>query len=67
MCEGYLSCRPYMEFIVRSIIPMLESGLPCFKENTIKNLRQRFVPTKSERKQHYTLEIDQEIDGKFLH
>lgn len=47
--KGYLSCRPYMEFIVRSIIPMLESGLPCFKENTIKNLRQRFVPTKSEK------------------
>ena len=47
--KGYLSCRPYMELIVRTVTPMLESGLPCFKENTIKNLRQRFVPSKSEK------------------
>lgn len=47
--KGYLSCRPYMELIVRTVTPMLESGLPCFKENTIKNLRQRFVPNKSEK------------------
>ena len=38
-----------MELIVRTVTPMLESGLPCFKENTIKNLRQRFVPSKSEK------------------
>lgn len=47
--KGYLACRPYMETIVRCVTPMLESGLPCFKETTIKKLRARFVPGKSER------------------
>ncbi|KAI3405942.2 hypothetical protein KGF56_001161 [Candida oxycetoniae] len=47
--KGYLACRPYMEVIVRTVTPMLESGLPCFKDSTIKNLRSRFVPNKSEK------------------
>ncbi|KAG7664604.1 STT4 [[Candida] subhashii] len=47
--KGYLACRPHMETIVRTVTPMLESGLPCFKDTTIKNLRSRFVPGKSER------------------
>lgn len=47
--KGFLACRPYMELIVRCINPMLESGLPCFKDTTIKKLRKRFVPTKSEK------------------
>lgn len=47
--KGYLACRPYMETIVRCVNPMLESGLPCFKEATIRKLRARFVPAKSDR------------------
>ncbi|RLV90181.1 Phosphatidylinositol 4-kinase STT4 [Spathaspora sp. JA1] len=47
--KGFLSCRSYMETIVRTVTPMLESGLPCFKDTTIKNLRSRFVPGKSEK------------------
>lgn len=47
--KGFLACRPYMETIVRCVTPMMESGLPCFKENTIKKLRQRFVPNKTEK------------------
>ncbi|CAK9681436.1 unnamed protein product [Candida parapsilosis] len=47
--KGYLACRPYMELIVRTVVPMLESGLPCFKDTTIKNLRSRFVPGKSDK------------------
>ncbi|CUM64455.1 uncharacterized protein PRCAT00002059001 [Priceomyces carsonii] len=47
--KGYLACRPYMETIVRCVTPMLESGLPCFKESTIKKLRSRFVPSKSDK------------------
>ena len=47
--KGYLACRPYMELIVRTVVPMLESGLPCFKDTTIKNLRLRFVPGKSDK------------------
>lgn len=48
--KGYLACRPYMETIVRCVNPMLESGLPCFKETTIKKLRKRFSPGKTEKK-----------------
>ncbi|KAK6202990.1 phosphatidylinositol-4 kinase [Scheffersomyces amazonensis] len=47
--KGYLACRPYMETIVRCVNPMLDSGLPCFKDSTIKKLRQRFVPSKSDK------------------
>lgn len=47
--KGYLACRPYMETIVRCVNPMLDSGLPCFKGSTIKKLRKRFVPNKSDR------------------
>lgn len=47
--KGFLACRPYMETIVRCVNPMLESGLPCFKDTTIKKLRSRFVPNKSEK------------------
>lgn len=47
--KGYLACRPHMETIVRCINPMLDSGLPCFKDTTIKKLRKRFVPNKSDK------------------
>ena len=47
--KGYLACRPYMETIVRCVNPMLESGLPCFKDTTIKKLRARFTPSKLEK------------------
>lgn len=47
--KGFLACRPYMEEIIRVVVPMLESGLPCFKESTIRKLRARFVPHKSDR------------------
>lgn len=47
--KAYLACRPHMETIVRCVTPMLDSGLPCFKETTIKKLRKRFVPGKSDR------------------
>ena len=48
--KGYLACRPYAEEIIRCVLPMLDSGLPCFKGmTTIRNLRDRFVLDKSER------------------
>jgi phosphatidylinositol 4-kinase A len=48
--KGFLACRPYAEDIIRCVILMLDSGLPCFKGmTTIKNLRDRFVLDKNER------------------
>lgn len=45
----FLACRLHMDTIVDMVYPMLESGLPCFKPNTIKHLKQRFVPQKNEK------------------
>ncbi|PRT56209.1 Phosphatidylinositol 4-kinase STT4 [Wickerhamiella sorbophila] len=47
--KAFLSCRVYAEDICRMVAPMLESGLPCFKGDTIRKLRNRFVLNKSER------------------
>lgn len=48
--KAYLACRPHAETIIQAVVPMLDSGLPCFKGDvTIKKLRARFVLDKSER------------------
>ncbi|KAK9458641.1 uncharacterized protein V1516DRAFT_682228 [Lipomyces oligophaga] len=48
--KAYLACRPYAEDIIRCVVPMLESGLPCFKgETTIRKLRERFTLEKSDK------------------
>lgn len=47
--KAFLASRPYAEVIIQAVLPMLDSGLPCFKgESTIKKLRARFVLEKSE-------------------
>lgn len=47
--KGYLAARSQMDFIIEGIVPMLDSGLPCFKgSKTIKNLRARFQPEKTD-------------------
>lgn len=47
--KAFLACRPHAETIIQAVVPMLDSGLPCFKgETTIKKLRARFVLDKSE-------------------
>lgn len=45
----FLACRLHMDSIIGMVIPMLESGLPCFKAATIKHLTQRFVPNKNDK------------------
>jgi phosphatidylinositol 4-kinase A len=48
--KGFLASRSYSDEIIRCVILMLDSGLPCFKGmTTIKNLRDRFVLDKNER------------------
>lgn len=47
--KGYLACRPYAELIMQLVTLMLQSGLPCFKGETIKRMRTRFQADKSDR------------------
>ncbi|KAI9841455.1 MAG: phosphatidylinositol-4- kinase [Sclerophora amabilis] len=47
--KAFLACRPYTEKLVHLVILMLDSGLPCFKPETVQHFRERFVLEKSER------------------
>lgn len=47
--KGFLSVRPFYHLIVGNVTPMLGSGLPCFKEKTIKNLTNRFFLEKDDK------------------
>lgn len=47
--KAFLAARPYADKLASLVTPMLESGLPCFKPETIKHFRERFVLDKNER------------------
>jgi phosphatidylinositol 4-kinase len=47
--KAYLASRPYAELIMQLVRPMLESGLPCFRGETIKRMQTRFQLDKSDR------------------
>jgi len=47
--KGYLACRPHMESIISLAALMMDTGLSCFKDETPKNMRNRFSPEKSDR------------------
>jgi phosphatidylinositol 4-kinase len=50
MCiKAFLASRPYCEHLAHMVITMLDSGLPCFKPQTMQNFRNRFALDKSER------------------
>ena len=47
--KSFLASRQYAEKLCHMVVVMLDSGLPCFKPETIKHFRERFVQEKSER------------------
>jgi phosphatidylinositol 4-kinase len=47
--KAFIASRPYTEKLCHMVVPMLDSGLPCFKPQTITHFRERFVLEKSER------------------
>jgi phosphatidylinositol 4-kinase len=47
--KAFLASRPHANKFIQIVTMMLDSGLPCFKPDTIKNFRDRFVLEKSER------------------
>lgn len=46
--KAFLASRPHTEQLVDIVRPMLGSGLPCFKPETMDHFRDRFVLDKSE-------------------
>lgn len=46
--KAFLASRPYTTKLSHIVTLMLDSGLPCFKPDTLKNFRDRFVLEKTE-------------------
>ena len=47
--KAFLASRPYCTKLSHIVSLMLDSGLPCFKPDTLKNFRDRFALDRSER------------------
>ena len=47
--KAFLASRQHAEKLIDVVVLMLDSGLPCFKPETIKHFRERFVLEKTER------------------
>lgn len=47
--KAFLASRQHCEHLIHLVVVMLDSGLPCFKPETVQNLRERFVLEKNER------------------
>lgn len=50
MCiKAFLASRMHCEHLAQIVLAMLDSGLPCFKPETMQHFKERFVLGKSER------------------
>ena len=47
--KAYLACRQHMDSIITLVTLSLDTGFPCFTEQTLVNLQNRFCPHKSEK------------------
>ncbi|KAI0600145.1 phosphatidylinositol 3 [Biscogniauxia sp. FL1348] len=47
--KSFLACRPFAEKLSQMVQLMMDSGLPCFKPESVTHFKQRFVLEKNER------------------
>lgn len=47
--KAFLASRQYTEKLSQIVLMMMDSGLPCFKPETIQHFKERFILQKSER------------------
>ena len=47
--KAFLASRPFAEKLCHMVVLMLDSGLPCFKPESVDHFRQRFVLERDER------------------
>jgi phosphatidylinositol 4-kinase len=64
--KAFLASRQYMEKLGQMVLLMLDSGLPCFKPETMQNFKDRFVLDKSEREAaEYMRDLVKKSNGNF--
>ncbi|KAI1873164.1 uncharacterized protein JN550_003417 [Neoarthrinium moseri] len=47
--KAFLAARPYAEKLSQIVLLMMDSGLPCFKPESVKHFKERFVLDRNER------------------
>jgi phosphatidylinositol 4-kinase len=47
--KAFLASRQYTEKLSQIVLLMMDSGLPCFKPESVSHFKERFVLEKSER------------------
>ncbi|KAI2629573.1 hypothetical protein GGR54DRAFT_628129 [Hypoxylon sp. NC1633] len=47
--KAFLACRPHADKLSQIVLLMMESGLPCFKPESVRYFKERFVLERNER------------------